>query len=480
MPDPPAEWPQAGPERRPRRTHPGSRNAIFAVSSLALLLASIDATIVATALTTITRELHTSLGLCAWTISAYMLGSVAANPIAGRLSDSLGRKRMFLIFIGIFTASSLCCGLALNIDMLIGLRVIQALGGGGLMPSAAGVIADQFGEHRDRPIGLLSSIFPLGALIGPALGGLIVTYASWRLIFFVNVPVGIVLVLSIWRLLPADDLERKRKLEIDFIGSALLALTILALMLGLQQLGQAGFASAPPWLLLAAAVALGVGFMRRQEHSPYPILPPVLLTQRSFALVNGLNLLYGAAAFGAFSLVPTYAQIAFGIGPLAAGGLLAFRALAMAVLSTLTSIFVIVRFGYRGPMLAGFVVLAVGLTVLAVSPIGLSPYMWLALACFLCGAGVGIAGPPSNNASLQLMPSQIAAISGLRSMFRQTGGIVAISIIAAIIVANARGARVLPYVFAALAVITLIGAPAIWGVPENAARNSSSEPAPRP
>jgi len=208
-------------------------------------------------------------------------------------------------------------------------------------------------------------------------------------------------------------------------------------------------------------------FWYRQEHSPSPILPLALLKQRQFAVVNGLNLLYGAAAFGIFSLVPLYAQTRFGMPPLEAGALLAIRAAAMAVMSTVTALLILQRFGYRRPMLAGFVLVALGLLMLSVSPALISGFAWLTVSCVVCGLGIGLAGPPSNNASLQLMPTEIAAISGLRATFRQTGGIISISIAAAVIAGSAAGPRVLPYVFTTLAVLTVIGAPAIIGVPEN-------------
>src|SRR5205807_7790403 len=131
------------------------------------------------------------------------LGQVVSLPIAGRLSDSLGRRRMFLVYVGVFTLASLMAGLSNNVYELIAFRLVQALGGGGLMPSTMGVVADLFTRDRDRALGLVSSFFPLGALLGPMVGGLIVTYFSWREIFFVNVPVGALLMLLLWLLLPS-------------------------------------------------------------------------------------------------------------------------------------------------------------------------------------------------------------------------------------------------------------------------------------
>ncbi|HXC79234.1 MAG TPA: MFS transporter [Candidatus Acidoferrum sp.] len=444
-----------------------ARWVIFAGTSVALTLSAIDGTVVATALPTLTRELSASVTWSAWTITAYSLGIITGLPIAGRLSDVLGRKRMFLAFISLFTVASLGCGLVGNIFVLIMLRFVQALGGAGLMPSTAGVLSDQFGSARDRPIGLMTSIFPLGAMVGPALGGLIVTYSSWRLIFFINVPLGIALILLLARLLPPDPPLGKGRLQIDLIGSGLMILAILSMMLGLNELGQVGTRSALPWAVLGLAVVFGAAFVVRQETARHPILPPSLLKQRTFVIVNGLNIIYGAAALGIFSLLPLYAQVTFGMRPLEAGGLLTIRAGTMAIVSTVTALWLIQRFGYRRPMALGFCLLALGLIVLSIRPTTLGPFLWLSVSCVICGIGIGLSGPPSNNAALQLMPSQVAAISGLRATFRQIGGILAISVSAEIISSSGQGAGVLPAVAAALALVTLAVTPAIIRVPES-------------
>jgi MFS family permease len=139
----------------------------------------------------------------------------------------------------------------------------------------------------------------------------------------------------------------------------------------------------------------------------------------------------------------------------------------MAGMAALTSVFVMRRLGYRKPMIAGFVISASGLLLLAIPPHGLSPFVWLSIACGLSGIGVGMAGPPSNNANIQLLPTHVAAIVGLRAMFRSIGGILAISIASAVIASSASGARVLPKVFLVLAVLTVTVTPTILGVPEN-------------
>ena len=425
-------------------------------------MVSIDGTIVATALPTLTRELHTSLAWSTWTITIYNLGQIVSLPIAGRLSDSLGRRRMFLIYVGVFTVSSLLAGLSNNIYELIAFRLVQALGGGGLMPSTMGVVSDLFTRERDRALGLVSSFFPLGALLGPTLGGFIVTYFSWREIFFVNVPVGAVLLVLLWILLPAG---KPLPARVDVLGAALLGGTLISVMFALNQFGDRGLSSPIPWALLALGGLFAGGFWRQQRRSTEAILPPPLLRRPAFAVVNGINVLYGAAAFGIFTLVPLFGQLAYGLSPLAAGSLLSVRAVGMAVLSVVSSI-LLRRVGYRAPMLLGFAILAAGLFLIGLPPPFGSPFSWLALSALVCGVGVGIAGPPSNNVAVQLMPDQVAAISGLRAMFRQTGGIIAITLTAVIIGSGPAEGVTLGRVFLAFAVLTVLIMPAILRVPE--------------
>jgi len=168
------------------------RRLVFAIVSIGLFMASIDQTIVATALPAIERELHATINWSGWTISIYALGQVIAMPMAGKISDMYGRKKVFMISAAIFTLSSLCCGFAGNMAFLLLARFIQALGGGAFMPSATGIVSDHFGAERDRATGMFTSILPVGGMIGPVLGGLFVTYWSWRGIFLVNVPIGLV------------------------------------------------------------------------------------------------------------------------------------------------------------------------------------------------------------------------------------------------------------------------------------------------
>jgi len=208
---------------------------IFAIVSLALLMASVDQTIVATALPTLQRDLHGTVNWASWTITIYALGQILVMPLAGRLGDQFGRKRIFVGAAVLFTVASLCCGLANDIYVLVALRAVQAIGGGAFMPSATGIVAEQFGRDRDRALGLFASVFPIGGILGPVLGGVVLTYWSWRGIFLVNVPIGILLVISASLLIPRT--ERHVRGRLDGLGILLVGTTLLPAMFGVAYLG---------------------------------------------------------------------------------------------------------------------------------------------------------------------------------------------------------------------------------------------------
>ena len=442
---------------------------MFVGACLAVLMPSIDQTIVATALPTITRGLHTTIAWSVWTVTAYQLGMVMATPVAGRLSDTLGRRRMFLVFVGLFTASSVICGLSPNIYVLIGFRLLEALGGGGFTPSITGLVADHFGADRDRRVGLVMGIVPLGALIGPAIGGLVVTWLSWRWIFFVNLPLSLVVLSVLATVLPASGRSgaRARGLPIDLLGSGLLCAAIVAFMTAASQLGDRRANLVPVVLCLSASAVLAVGFLLRQTRTRFPIFPPELLNRPVFALINTLNFLFGGAAIGAFSLVPLYAQVRYGISPLESGLFLSVRAVGLALATALTAMFLLRRLGHRRPILAGYAVMIAGLALTGAPPLVGTPVQWLTLTTALYGIGIGIA-TPLNVAAFQLMPQRIGALTGIRMMFRQLGAVAALSVAGAVVARSPSQAMALAAVFVALGGVMLAATPLIRGVPEPA------------
>jgi len=441
------------------------RKLVFAIVSIGLFMASIDQTIVATALPAIEKELHATINWSGWTISIYALGQVIAMPMAGKISDMYGRKKVFLISAAIFTLASLCCGFAGNMALLLLPRFIQALGGGAFMPSATGIVSDHFGAERDRAVGMFTSILPIGGIVGPVVGGLFVSYWSWRGIFLVNVPIGLVLIALTAKFIPASATRPANRVDIG--GIVLLAVMIATAMFGITYLGSGQVPLYSPVFLgceAAAAVAMYL-FLRHSRRDPAPFVPYRLLRGRGFGVMNLINYVYGAAALGFSALVPLYAQERYHMAPLGAGTLLTARAVGMIAVAGAAAM-ALRRTGYRLPMIAGFAMLAGGLVMLAATP-ALSPYAWLAIGTAITGCGMGLSVPAANNASLQLAPDQVAAIAGLRGMFRQSGSITAVSVATAVIARGTDPGLVQAHVFLVFAALVVLMLPLVRLVPDH-------------
>ncbi len=457
-----------------------SRNAsvryiFFGLAALGLLMASIDSTIVAVAIPALTSSLDTSLNWVGWTITGYQLTQVVVMPLIGKLSDELGRKRVFMFCIGSFTLGSLLCGLAPNIGFLILFRVIQALGGGGLMPSAVGIVSDQFKERRMQAIGMFSSIFPIGGIIGPNLGGWIIQNWSWREIFFINLPIGLTVFVGAQLLLRRQRQAGERQ-PIDFPGLGLYAGAMLSVMFAMTMAGTDATALRSPlfWLLIATSLVLFALFVRQERKTDHPVVEMQLVTRMPFLPANLFNFVYGMSGLGLLSFVPYFAVVQYNMSTAASGAVLTPRSIALTAVAAVSSLFVL-RFGYRLPMIAGTMILGVSLVLLSqgwsrvyLGSLELDGFWVMAVEVAITGAGMGLATPAANNASIDLLPGRAAAITGLRGMFRITGGIMGVSttvLVLSFFPDQAAGMRILFIVFALALQLTI---PLILLIPDSA------------
>jgi EmrB/QacA subfamily drug resistance transporter len=354
-------------------------------------------------------------------------------PVTGKASDVFGRKTVFIVSLSLFTVGSLLCALAPNIWTLIFFRAIQALGMGGLMPGAAGIVADYFPNSRQQMIGLFTSIFPIGQIIGPNLGGWLVESFGWRTVFWINVPLGIaVLVISAWLLRKGP----RKVMSLDLVGTGLLTGSLFALMYGFSEIGsrQTGI----PNLIIAILFAVSIGFMAlfilHERKVNNPIIDMVMMTKKPFLAANIYNFIYGACVLGISSLIPLYGVEVYSLSTLQSGLILTPRSVGMILMSTVTSVS-LVRWGYRWPMLFGTIVTMVSLLLLGfefsgtdIAGIHLASLVLLFGFLALLGLGMGTAAPAANNACIELMPEHVATIVGIRGMFRQCGGAVSIAV----------------------------------------------------
>lgn len=448
---------------------PVRRALVFVVLACALMMMAIDATIVATALHALASDLAAPINWTGWTITAYWFGYVVMLPVSGRLAERFGHRRVFLLSTLAFALASLACALAGNIVLLVCFRALQAMGGAGLTPAATGIVVAWFGAGRDRVLGLFGAVFAVGGLIGPVFGGLFVTYATWRDVFFVNVPIGLAMaLLGLW-LIPPDRAEDRSSRDMDLRGMALLGAAVVAGMLAASVLGNPGSRVLAWPFLLPLAVALGCGwaFCRHITRVAEPFLPPRLIWGRGFAATNFLNATYGGVISGAITLVPLYASTRYGLTALQAGTLLIAQGVAALVLGPVAA-WALRWSGYRWPFYVGGVLAALGTLLLALAPRwGLSPWEWLALASLCMGASGGIVGPASRNAALQLVPGRAATMSALRATAQELGVIAVLAVITAVMAASGAQAQVLSASYGLLALLALVLLPLVARVPEH-------------
>ena len=447
------------------------RLLIFATVCLGLILVGINATAISVAFPVITSSFNASLVEAGWILSIYQLVSIAAMPLAGKASDAFGKKFIFMISLSLFTLGSGLCIIAPNIQLLIFFRLIQGIGGGALFPVATGIVAEAFLDKRQQFIGLTSSIYPVGQIIGPNLGGWLVTAFGWRSIFWFTAPFGIViLVLSAF--LPKSG-ERSEE-TIDLVGAGLLISSIFAFLIGLSQLSHVE--SKDSWvysgLLLLAGAGLMFALIRHISKAKAAIIDWRVLKEKPFLAANIYNFVCGAFYFGISSFVPLYAVSIYSMSSLGSGLILTPWSVGVMIAAAVTS-FSLVRWGYRQPLVIGTSLVAIGLSILAMESRGInilgvqfSSTALLLGTTFLLGIGTGIALPAANNACIELMPNRVASITGVRSMFRNIGGALSITITSLLLTNIGNMARGFTTAFFGLAAVTLVTIPAIFSMPK--------------
>ncbi|MFF0158060.1 DHA2 family efflux MFS transporter permease subunit [Streptomyces sp. NPDC005263] len=302
----------------PEEHVPGNVLVSIGALLLGMLLAALDSTIVSTALPTIVSELG-GLDHLSWVVTAYLLASTAATPLWGKLGDQYGRKRLFQIAIVIFLVGSVLCGAAQDMPQLIAFRALQGLGGGGLMVLSMAIVGDLVPpRERGRYQGMFGAVFGTTSVLGPLLGGLFTEHLSWRWVFYVNLPVGVVALAVIATVLRIP--RKSTRHVIDYLGTFLIASVATCLVL-VASLGGTTWGWGSPQIvgLAVLGVVLAVAFVAVERRAAEPVLPLKLFRIRTFALSAVISFVVGFAMFGAMTYLPTFLQVVQGVTPTLSG-----------------------------------------------------------------------------------------------------------------------------------------------------------------
>ncbi|MCW5695752.1 MAG: MFS transporter [Bauldia sp.] len=398
----------------------------------------LDQTIVSTALPTIVGDLG-GLDHLSWVVTAYLLSSTVVTPIYGKLGDMFGRKIVLQASIVIFIVGSALCGLSQDMTQLILFRAVQGLGGGGLMVVTMAAIADVVpARERGKYQGMFGAVFGLATILGPLLGGFFVDNLSWHWIFYINVPLALV-ALGIIAIAFSGRPERTRR-KIDYLGAALLALALTAIVLFTSLGGNTYDWGSPQILGLAAiGVVATIAFVWAESRAAEPILPLTLFRNRVFTMTSAIGFIVGFGLFGAVTFLPLYLQVVQGVSP-TTSGLQLLPMMGGMLVSSIGSGFLISRTGrYKLFPIIGTALMTVAMVLFSLLAID-TPIPVVMIEMAVLGAGLGLVMQVLILAAQNAVePGDIGVATAGSTLFRQIGGSIGLALFGALF-ANRLGA----------------------------------------
>jgi EmrB/QacA subfamily drug resistance transporter len=419
------------------KLNPRSRLLIYLSVLVALLLSSLDQTVVATALPRIVTDLQGS-DRFVWVVTAYMLCSTVTIPVYGKLSDVYGRKVMLLLAVGLFTTGSLLSGASQNMNQLIGFRALQGLGAGGFYPVAISVVGDLFNpRERARYQGAIGAVAGLSFLIGPFIGGWFTEHLSWHWIFYVNIPLALLTMLAVAVLLPNRRLVAARARELDYLGIVCFTAGVVPLLIGLTTKSEINSSTLQPnswsdanvWGPMLAGVVLLALFVILESRAKHAIVPLDLFTQRNYALALAMTFLVGLGAYVGVIFMPRFSQTVHAVSPTRSGYYILPALLGMMVGAIVGGV-LISRIGrYKWLLSGSFSLLILGsflMTHLSVETPDWAIWAWL----LPIGLGIGPMITAGTVIVQSLVPAhRLGAASGSLGFFNQIGAVMGLAMV---------------------------------------------------